>query len=253
MDNSKYLLKSSILVLALGVMPLPSVAATMQAVFTGYVRNITDGEPLGLTNVESTFRADSGERPDRVNYTARYVYDTDLATAPDEDNISSVPILSSSITINGHTFELGSGRATYMPYIVPDVGITWAQYNTSTDFVDQQTRFSGSMGQRAFFYLPESTSDYSASNGGPNASEPIPDFGYEFFTDEFRSHIYWDHSSVRLAEYDLQTGATTSQTFALLFEETMQVSSIPLPASFPILLCAIGTLGLLGRRKHASS
>ncbi|MEP2658020.1 MAG: hypothetical protein ABJH07_19955 [Sedimentitalea sp.] len=264
MRKSKFLLKSSILVLALGVIPLPAAAVTMQAVFTGHVRFITDGEPLGLdSNVPNTTSAESGNSSDRVSYTAKYIYDTDLATTLGEldtdfepmlassPNTAFVPILSSSLTINGHTFELGTGQATYMPYFTGGDENIWAQYNTSIETVDQESRFSGSMGQRAFFHLPDPEFDYAAATSDPENSELAPDFGYEFFTDQFRRRIFASERQFSLAERDLDTGETIWRTSGLLFHETMQVSAVPLPASLPVLFCAIGTLTLLRRRKRA--
>jgi len=248
MRKFKLLLKAAMPILALGVMSLPLAAATMQATFTGVAFGFSgEREQWGLGSDGS------------LDYTATYFYDTDFATTLDFNNTASVPVLSALLTINENTFELGSGQATYLPYPEPYSSFPtniWAQYNATTDFVDQQSRFVQSMGQRAFFQLPDPTFDASAAINDPTNSELSPDFGYEFFTDEFRSRIYGAESTFDFAEYDLQTGVVTSRVFGFLSPVrplTMQVSAVPLPASLPILLSAIGALVFLGRRRRALS
>ena len=246
MGKSKILLKAAIPILALCVMSLPSAAATVQVTFTGVASfgfYSNDREQWGLGS------------DGNLDYTATYIYDTDFATTLDNSNTAIVPILSAALEMNGNTFELGSGQATYLPHLTSSTNI-WAQYNAENEFIDENSRFIQSMGQRAFFLLPDPEFDAAAAVSDPTNSELAPDFGYEFFTDEFRSRIYAGESYFDLAEYDLQTGELTSRVYGLLSPArplTMQVTAAPLPASLPILFSAIGLLVLVGRRRRALS
>lgn len=246
MDKSKKFLESSLLVLALSVFPLPLVAATMQATFTGIVSHFHgDGAQWGLGNGEG------------LSYTATFFYDSDLATMPAGSNAASVSVHSASLTMNGITFNLGSGGATYHPFPGRETNI-WGQYNASNEHVDntQHSRIVQSMGQRAIFERPDLAPDASGAMSDPANSDLTSYFGHEFYSDQLDAVIYGGSSFFDFAEYDLQTGEVISRVGGFLSPArplTMQVSAVPLPASMPILLCALGILGLLGRHKHALS
>lgn len=229
-------------------MSLPLAAATVQVTFTGVTTFFSgDGEHWGL------------EGDGNFDYLATYIYDTDFATTLDNSNVAIVPVLSATLEMNGNTFELGSGQASYRPYpeYYPNISSNiWAQYNTLNEYSDENSRFVQSMGQRAFFLLPDPEFDAVAAVNDPTNSELAPDFGYEFFTDEFRSRVYGGESYFDFSEYDLQTGDVTSRVRGFLSPTrplTMQVTAVPLPGSLPILFSAIGILALVGRRRRVVS
>lgn len=232
-------------ILVLCITSLPLSAATVQVTFTGVASVFSgDREYWGLGS-DGT-----------LDYTATYLYDTDDATTLGNSNTSIVEILSSTLEMNGTIFDLGAGQASYRPYpefySFPPTNI-WAQYDSTNEFVDQDSRFVQSMGQRAFFLLPDPTFDAVAAFNDPTNSDLAPDFGFEFSTDEFRSRIHAGESYFDLAEYDLQSGEVTSRVYGLLSPArplTMQVTAIPIPASLPILLSAMGILVLIGRRRR---
>ncbi|QFT94683.1 hypothetical protein FIU86_17665 [Roseovarius sp. THAF9] len=226
---------------------LPAMAATMQATFTGVSSGVSssfqdDAQDWGL--------ASGGP----LSYTASYVYDTDVATTSDANNAAIVAIQAASLTMNGQTFNFGSGNASYSPFIRGSSDI-WAQYTANSDIVDGQSRYVLSMGQRAVFNHPDPAFDASAARNDPTNSALAPDLGYEFSTNEFSTLIYGAESFFSFSEYDLLTGARVSHVWGLLAPtpQSMQVSAVPLPASFSVLSLALGFLVLMGRRKRALS
>lgn len=108
------------------------------------------------------------------------------------------------------------------------------------------SQIAGAMGQRGFPYVEELSSGLL----------PV-DMGYKFFNDNLPSVIYGGESYISLLETDSLTGEPLSQTYGHLSERTIEVSlspsTVPLPASLPLLLLAAVGLGMMSRLKRLMS
>lgn len=227
--------KSAFLAAAFTVLAGTASATTMQAVYTGTVYASTDAtDSFGTGTVNGL---------DGLAYSLVFLYDTPAGVlASDWYHTQQYggttygwvdPVISATLTINNVSFS-SSGDYQSFEYRSDGGGTAFAQ-DYAYEYFDDSVTYSYHHIYDGLYGVPGSVPfDLSQpfSVTGPSGG------GYFSFVD-----------------YDYGTALYSNYVFGALYSETLTVSivsaAVPLPATLPLMLVALGGLAALRRRRTA--